>query len=107
MEPILVACSTAEDYEKCLFYLQKVLVTHDPHTPSLLCGWCGCCFSNLGLSQPYAQLLICLLLLLLSPPPIRVLHDSKPVSTQSDHSVPLELILPPKGFIMGDLNTFS
>ncbi|XP_067422915.1 rho guanine nucleotide exchange factor 6-like [Emydura macquarii macquarii] len=23
MEPILIACSTAEDYEKCLFYLQK------------------------------------------------------------------------------------
>ncbi|KFQ04429.1 hypothetical protein N330_12474, partial [Leptosomus discolor] len=22
-EPILITCSTAEDYEKCLFYLQK------------------------------------------------------------------------------------
>ncbi|XP_014796826.1 PREDICTED: uncharacterized protein LOC106887672 [Calidris pugnax] len=29
-EPILITCSTAEDYEKCLFYLQKPEKTLDP-----------------------------------------------------------------------------
>ncbi|KFV05265.1 hypothetical protein N340_12480, partial [Tauraco erythrolophus] len=31
-EPILITCSTAEDYEKCLFYLQKTEKTLDPLT---------------------------------------------------------------------------
>ncbi|PKU36627.1 inactive polyglycylase ttll10 [Limosa lapponica baueri] len=31
-EPILITCSTAEDYEKCLFYLQKPEKILDPQT---------------------------------------------------------------------------
>ncbi|KFW06582.1 hypothetical protein N326_11853, partial [Eurypyga helias] len=32
-EPILITCSTAEDYEKCLFYLQKPEKTPHPLMP--------------------------------------------------------------------------